>query len=78
MSLAHGDVHANSSRWLTAHRHSPYNDEDHLSPTASFLEPLYDRRYRFQYDDINLDIRHVKQFLAKEDDINEIKANSGA
>ena len=46
MSLTRGDAHANSRRWLTAHRHNLYSDEDHVFSTAS-LELLPDRRDEF-------------------------------
>ena len=38
-SLTRGDAHANSRRWLTPHRQSLYNDENHLSAAASSVLP---------------------------------------
>ena len=38
-SLNRGDTHANSRRWLTPHRQSLYNDENHLSAAASSVLP---------------------------------------
>ena len=65
VSLTRGDAQANSRRWLTPRWHSLYSDEDHLSPTAFFLE-LCRRDQETYLQDINSIRLVLQQFLEVE------------
>ena len=72
LSLARGDAHTNSRRWLTSRRHSLCSNEHCRSSATSLVLP--DQRY--QCENI-ISIRHVQEGLEDEGLRNKIKASSG-
>ena len=73
VSLTHGDVHANSRRWLTSRRQSLYNDEDHLLPAASSVLPNCGDEF---WEDINLIRLVLQQFLEEKQPTSSLLAEN--